>query len=67
MIIVGYGRVGALIGDMLDRHKIPFIAVDSDARLSRAPGPTASRSITATPRGPTICAAAASRPRARSS
>jgi monovalent cation:H+ antiporter-2, CPA2 family len=34
VIIVGYGRVGALIGDMLDRHKIPFIAIDSDARLT---------------------------------
>ena len=34
VIIVGYGRVGALIGDMLDRHAIPFIAVDSDARLT---------------------------------
>jgi len=34
VIIVGYGRVGALIGDMLDRHTIPFIAVDSDARLT---------------------------------
>ena len=33
VIIVGYGRVGALIGDMLDIHKLPFIAVDSDARL----------------------------------
>jgi K+:H+ antiporter len=34
VIIVGYGRVGALIGDMLDRHAIPFIAVDSNARLT---------------------------------
>jgi CPA2 family monovalent cation:H+ antiporter-2 len=34
VIIVGYGRVGALIGDMLDRHAIPFIAVDSDARVT---------------------------------
>ncbi|HEX9169067.1 MAG TPA: cation:proton antiporter [Roseiarcus sp.] len=34
VIIVGYGRVGALIGDMLERHKIPFIAIDSDARLT---------------------------------
>ena len=33
VIIVGYGRVGALIGDMLHVHKIPFIAVDSDARF----------------------------------
>ncbi len=41
IIIVGYGRVGALIGDMLDLHAIPFIAVDSDPRLvarSRAQG-----------------------------
>jgi monovalent cation:H+ antiporter-2, CPA2 family len=34
VIIVGYGRVGALIGDMLDRHSIPFIAVDSNARVA---------------------------------
>ena len=34
VIIVGYGRVGALIGDMLDRHAIPFIAVDSDSRIT---------------------------------
>jgi len=34
VIIVGYGRVGALIGDMLDRHSIPFIAVDVDARVT---------------------------------
>jgi CPA2 family monovalent cation:H+ antiporter-2 len=33
VIIVGYGRVGALIGEMLDVHKIPFIGVDNDARL----------------------------------
>ena len=68
VIIVGYGRVGALIGDMLDRHAIPFIAVDANARRDVArPAPTASRSITATPRGPNICAAAGSRRRAPSS
>jgi CPA2 family monovalent cation:H+ antiporter-2 len=33
VIIVGYGRVGALIGDMLDAHRIPFIAVDADPTL----------------------------------
>jgi len=33
VIIVGYGRVGALIGDMLDVHKLPFVAIDSDVRL----------------------------------
>src|SRR5262249_54260003 len=34
VIIVGYGRVGALIGDMLDRHSIPFIAVDLNAGVT---------------------------------
>ena len=33
VILVGYGRVGALIGDMLSVHDIPYIAVDSDAAL----------------------------------
>ncbi len=33
VILVGYGRVGALIGDMLDIHDIPFVAVDADARV----------------------------------
>jgi CPA2 family monovalent cation:H+ antiporter-2 len=32
VIIVGYGRVGTLIGEMLERHNIPYIAVDSDAQ-----------------------------------
>ena len=30
VIIVGFGRVGALIAEMLDMHKIPYIAADSD-------------------------------------
>jgi monovalent cation:H+ antiporter-2, CPA2 family len=33
VIIVGYGRVGALVGAMLARHSISYIAVDSDAKL----------------------------------
>ncbi|HLH49619.1 MAG TPA: NAD-binding protein, partial [Roseiarcus sp.] len=33
VIIIGYGRVGALVGDMLARHQISFIAVDFDAKL----------------------------------
>jgi CPA2 family monovalent cation:H+ antiporter-2 len=33
VIIVGYGRVGALIGDMLDMHNVPFVAIDADPRL----------------------------------
>jgi CPA2 family monovalent cation:H+ antiporter-2 len=34
VIIVGYGRVGALIGEMLDAHRIRFIAVDVDPNLT---------------------------------
>jgi CPA2 family monovalent cation:H+ antiporter-2 len=34
VIIVGYGRVGALVGDMLARHQISYIAVDHDAKLT---------------------------------
>jgi len=30
VIIVGYGRVGKLIGEMLVRHNIPYLAIDSD-------------------------------------
>ncbi|SCY73926.1 cation:proton antiporter [Microvirga guangxiensis] len=30
VIIAGYGRVGQLVGDMLQRHKVPYIAVDMD-------------------------------------
>ena len=33
VILVGYGRVGSLIGEMLDVHKIPYLVVDSDAAL----------------------------------
>jgi CPA2 family monovalent cation:H+ antiporter-2 len=33
VIIVGYGRVGALIGEMLAVHAIPFIAVDVDTSV----------------------------------
>ena len=33
IIVAGFGRVGHLIGAMLDEHKIPYIAIDSDAAL----------------------------------
>lgn len=33
VIIVGHGRVGALVGEMLTRHGIPFLAIDGDPRL----------------------------------
>ncbi len=35
VIIVGYGRVGRLVGEMVARHGLPFIAIDDDARLVR--------------------------------
>ena len=31
VLIVGFGRVGRLVGEMLDRHGIPWAAVDMDA------------------------------------
>lgn len=33
VLVVGYGRVGELVSDMLDRHDIRHIATDSDPRL----------------------------------
>ncbi|ATQ69004.1 MULTISPECIES: cation:proton antiporter domain-containing protein [Methylosinus] len=33
VVIVGYGRVGALIGEMLGRHDIPFVAIDNQVKL----------------------------------
>ena len=43
VIIAGYGRVGALIGTMLDEHKIPFIAVDGNVSVINAARKTESR------------------------
>jgi CPA2 family monovalent cation:H+ antiporter-2 len=36
VIIVGYGRVGQLVGEMLRRHDLPYLAVDTDPRLVAA-------------------------------
>ena len=36
MLVVGYGRVGRMVGDMLTRHDIPWAAVDSEARAAEA-------------------------------
>jgi CPA2 family monovalent cation:H+ antiporter-2 len=33
VLVVGYGRVGRLVGEMLGRHDIPWVAVDRDPRL----------------------------------
>ena len=32
-LVVGYGRVGQLIGDMLAEHGVSYIAVDREPRL----------------------------------
>jgi CPA2 family monovalent cation:H+ antiporter-2 len=32
VIVAGFGRVGQTVAAMLDRHKVPYVAVDSDAR-----------------------------------
>jgi len=42
VLVIGYGRVGRLVGDMLSRHDIPWVAVDRDARtaeVGRRSGP----------------------------
>jgi CPA2 family monovalent cation:H+ antiporter-2 len=33
VLLVGFGRVGQLVGDMLTRHDIPYLAVDRDPEL----------------------------------
>lgn len=33
VIVIGFGRVGSLVGEMLTRHDIPHLAIDGDARL----------------------------------
>lgn len=35
VILVGYGRVGRLVGEMVQAHGLPFLAVDEDPRLVR--------------------------------
>lgn len=30
VLIVGFGRVGRLVGEMLSEHKVPFVALDTD-------------------------------------
>jgi CPA2 family monovalent cation:H+ antiporter-2 len=35
VIIVGYGRVGRLVGEMVALHGLPFLAIDGDVNLVR--------------------------------
>jgi CPA2 family monovalent cation:H+ antiporter-2 len=36
VLVVGYGRVGKLVGDMLSRHEIPWVAAERDPKLIEA-------------------------------
>jgi CPA2 family monovalent cation:H+ antiporter-2 len=36
VLIAGYGRVGRLVGEMLKRHEVAWVAVEQDARLVEA-------------------------------
>ncbi|CAN5620286.1 cation:proton antiporter [soil metagenome] len=36
VLVVGYGRVGRLVGEMLSRHDIPWVAAERDPRLVEA-------------------------------
>ncbi|MBI1405386.1 MAG: potassium transporter TrkA [Caulobacter sp.] len=33
VIVIGYGRVGQLVSDMLSRHDLPWVAIDRDPKL----------------------------------
>ncbi len=44
VLVVGYGRVGKLVGDMLNRHEIRWVAAERDPRLVEA-GRRAGQSI----------------------
>jgi len=36
VLVIGYGRVGKLVGDMLSRHEIPWVAAERDPKLTEA-------------------------------
>ena len=36
VLVVGYGRVGRLVGEMLDKHQIAWVAIDRDFRSVEA-------------------------------
>ena len=33
VLVVGYGRVGRLVGDMLNRHQVAWVGAEKDARM----------------------------------
>ncbi len=36
VLVIGYGRVGLMVADMLDRHQIAWVAVDRDPKLAES-------------------------------
>ena len=36
VLVIGYGRVGLMVADMLDRHQIAWVAIDRDPKLAEA-------------------------------
>ena len=34
VLVIGYGRVGLMVADMLDRHRIAWVAIDRDPKLA---------------------------------
>jgi CPA2 family monovalent cation:H+ antiporter-2 len=36
VLVIGFGRVGLMVADMLDRHDVPWVAADRDAKLVEA-------------------------------
>ena len=36
VLVIGYGRVGLMVADMLDRHHVAWVAADRDTRLVEA-------------------------------
>jgi CPA2 family monovalent cation:H+ antiporter-2 len=36
VIIVGFGRIGGLVGDMLSRHDVPFVAIENAVEIVAA-------------------------------
>ena len=60
MLIVGYGRVGQVVGDLMRVHKVDYLCLDGDARLAAGPARAASQSIGATRRKKIFWRAAAS-------
>jgi CPA2 family monovalent cation:H+ antiporter-2 len=52
VVVIGFGRVGRLVADMLASHDKSYVAVDSDSIPSPQRGPRAIRSSSGTFRGP---------------